>query len=181
MVPLLVCSAMSLLFLICISGFKPRLCLTLLVHIPSEPDIFMTIFYPMSCFVTQWAQINLITISEFKLSKQLGAYNVINLGFHRVYKLWRETHNWTENHHNFVLKQDNSFLVHKVWIGWRMFISSLERAAAISGVLTNLTCVSLPLLAGLVLSQCRSEHHLWHPRILRFLILTGTRRAHSMY
>ena len=24
------------------------------------------------------------------------------------------------------------------------------------------------------------EHHLWHPRILRFLILTGTRRAHSM-
>ena len=25
-----------------------------------------------------------------------------------------------------------------------------------------------------------SEHHLWHPRILRFLILTGTRRAHSM-
>ena len=86
MVPLLVCSAMSLLFLICISGFKPRLCLTLLVHIPSEPDKFMTIFYPMSCFVTQWAQINLITISEFKLSKQLGAYNVINFGFHRVYK-----------------------------------------------------------------------------------------------
>ena len=25
-----------------------------------------------------------------------------------------------------------------------------------------------------------SEHHLWHPLILRFLILTGTRRAHSM-
>ena len=25
-----------------------------------------------------------------------------------------------------------------------------------------------------------SEHHLWHPRILRFLILTGTRKAHSM-
>ena len=25
-----------------------------------------------------------------------------------------------------------------------------------------------------------SEHHLWHPRILRFLILTGTGRAHSM-
>ena len=25
-----------------------------------------------------------------------------------------------------------------------------------------------------------SEHHLRHPRILRFLILTGTRRAHSM-
>ena len=24
------------------------------------------------------------------------------------------------------------------------------------------------------------EHHLWHPRILRFLMLTGTRRAHSM-
>ena len=26
-----------------------------------------------------------------------------------------------------------------------------------------------------------SEHHLWHPRTLRFLILNGTRRAHSMY
>ena len=25
-----------------------------------------------------------------------------------------------------------------------------------------------------------SEHHLWHPQILRFLIITGTRRAHSM-
>ena len=25
-----------------------------------------------------------------------------------------------------------------------------------------------------------SEHHLWHPRILWSLILTGTRRAHSM-
>ena len=26
-----------------------------------------------------------------------------------------------------------------------------------------------------------SKHHLWHPRILRFLIVTGTRRARSMW
>ena len=42
--------------------------------------------------------------------------------------------------------------------------------------------------AGLELAQVprvpgtrqNSVHHLWHPRILRFLILTGTRRVHYM-
>ena len=41
------------------------------------------------------------------------------------------------------------------------------------------------VLSGLELERVpgtrqNSEHHLRHPRILRFLIITGTHRAHSM-
>ena len=42
---------------------------------------------------------------------------------------------------------------------------------------TGLELAQVPRVPG---TRRNSEHHLWHPRILRFLILTGTRRAHSM-
>jgi hypothetical protein len=42
---------------------------------------------------------------------------------------------------------------------------------------TGLELARVPRVPG---TRRNSEHHLWHPRILRFLILTGTRRAHSM-
>ena len=61
------CSAMSLLFLICISGFKPRLCLTLLVQIYSIwTRKFVAVFFPMHILVTQWGQINFTEIIEFQ-------------------------------------------------------------------------------------------------------------------
>ena len=43
--------------------------------------------------------------------------------------------------------------------------------------LTGLELARVPRVPG---TRRNSEHHLWHPRILRFLILTGTPRAHSM-
>ena len=43
--------------------------------------------------------------------------------------------------------------------------------------ISGLELARVPRVPG---TRQNSEHHLWHPRILRFLILTGTRRAHSM-
>ena len=42
---------------------------------------------------------------------------------------------------------------------------------------SGLELARVPRVPG---TRRNSEHHLWHPWILRFLILTGTRRAHSM-
>ena len=42
---------------------------------------------------------------------------------------------------------------------------------------SGLELARVPRVPG---TRQNSEHHLWHPRILRFLILTGTRRANSM-
>ena len=44
-------------------------------------------------------------------------------------------------------------------------------------ILTGLELARVPRVPG---TRWNSEHHLRHPRILRFLILTGTRRAHSL-
>ena len=48
------------------------------------------------------------------------------------------------------------------------------RFASISG----LDLARVPRVPG---TRRNSEHHHWHPRILRFLVLTGKRRDHSMY
>ena len=44
-------------------------------------------------------------------------------------------------------------------------------------LISGLELARVPRVPG---TRRNSEHHLWHPWILRFLILTGTRRAHSM-
>ena len=44
-------------------------------------------------------------------------------------------------------------------------------------LLTGLELARVPRVPG---TRQNSEHHLWHLQILNFLILTGTRRAHSM-
>ena len=64
----------------------------------------------------------------------------------------------------------------------------LQVCIKIINMYTNLTHCCMLCAPGLELAwvplvpgTCRNnEHHLWHPRILRFSILTGTRRAHSM-
>ena len=43
--------------------------------------------------------------------------------------------------------------------------------------ITGLELARVPRVPG---TRQNSEHHLWHLRILWFLILTGTRSAHSM-
>ena len=44
-------------------------------------------------------------------------------------------------------------------------------------IMAGLELARVPRVPG---TRQDSEHHLWHPLILRFLILTGTPRAHSM-
>ena len=43
--------------------------------------------------------------------------------------------------------------------------------------ITGLELARVPRVPG---TRQNSEHHLWHPLILRFLILTSTHGAHSM-
>ena len=44
-------------------------------------------------------------------------------------------------------------------------------------LMTGLELARVPRVPG---TRRNSEHRLWHPRISRFLIVTGTRKAHSM-
>ena len=53
----------------------------------------------------------------------------------------------------------------------------LEAVASVATTCTGLELAWVPRVPG---TRQNTEHHLWHLRILRFLILTGTRRAHSM-
>ena len=66
---------------------------------------------------------------------------------------------------------------------WGHLLCSVPKAHAASHLslhaiaYTGLELARVPQVPG---TRRNSEHHLWHPWILRFLALTGTRRANSM-